>query len=288
MRNTFFGGRGEDRGFDEAGFGGDFGRGRRCGRHGRRGGRGSSEDFGVDGDDLRGAMRARMMAVMAGGRDFGGRGFEAMGREFLRRASVRGFGGGFGGMGGGFGGGGFPGGFGGFGDDGRDGRGGGRGAGRGGRRRRLFDQAELQSLLLSLIAQGPRHGYELIREIEALSGGEYAPSPGVVYPALTYMEESGLIAQVQGEGARKAFDVTDEGRAQVMTDEKKAAELRARLESMASVRAQVDPAPVRRAIHGLRSAVIERLSKGEPDRETILQIAEAIDEVTRRIERLDV
>src|SRR3546814_15040463 len=72
--------------------------------------------------------------------------------------------------------------------------GGGRGRGmHGGRRKRLFDQSELQTLLLALIVETPRHGYDLIREIETLSGGDYAPSPGVVYPALTYMEESGQI-----------------------------------------------------------------------------------------------
>ena len=105
--------------------------------------------------------------------------------------------------GGGFGGRGFGGG-GGFsvrwgGDD--DGRGGGRGPGRG---RRMFDAGELRLVLLKLIEEQPRHGYDLIRAIEALTGGDYAPSPGVVYPTLTMLADMGLIEEVAAEGSRKA------------------------------------------------------------------------------------
>ncbi len=77
----------------------------------------------------------------------------------------------------------------------------GGGRGRGGARRRMFDGAALRLILLSLIEQQPRHGYELIREIEELSGGVYAPSPGVVYPTLTMLSEMGLIEEVVAEGA---------------------------------------------------------------------------------------
>lgn len=193
-------------------------------------------------------------------------------------------------FGGGFGGGGFGGGFGGRGGfgEGPDGpRGGGRGGPGGGRRKRLFDQSELQTLLLALIAESPRHGYDLIREIEALSGGDYAPSPGVVYPALTYMEESGLIAPVAEETARKAFEVTEEGRAKVEADADKAAELKERLTALAARRDRVDPAPVRRAFHALKTSVFDRLLQDGADRELILKVADVIDEATRKIERIE-
>ena len=179
-----------------------------------------------------------------------------------------------------------------------EGRGGGMGGGwggdggggrfmRGGRRKRLFDQAELQVLLLALIAEAPRHGYDLIREIEALSGGDYAPSPGVVYPALTYMEESGLIAVAPDEGTRKSYQATDEGRHQAETDAEKAAAIKARLAALAEARDRVDPAPVRRAMHALKTAVIDRLSREGADRDVVLRIADAIDEATRKIERIE-
>jgi DNA-binding PadR family transcriptional regulator len=101
----------------------------------------------------------------------------------------------------------FGGGFGGWDDEsgGRGGRGGGRGRGR------MFAGGELRLVLLRLVAEQDRHGYELIKAIEELTGGEYAPSPGVVYPTLSLLVDEGLLAEVAGEGSRKAFTVTEAG-----------------------------------------------------------------------------
>jgi DNA-binding PadR family transcriptional regulator len=159
--------------------------------------------------------------------------------------------------------------------------------GRGGKRRRLFDQAELQSLLLALIAEQPRHGYELIKEIETLTGGEYAPSPGIVYPALTFMEEQGVIAAIGAEGSRKAYEATEEGRKQVEAQAEIVAALRERLTALAEARDKTDPAPVRRAMHSMKTATFDRLSADGVSRETILAIAEIIDEAARKIERIE-
>jgi hypothetical protein len=72
---------------------------------------------------------------------------------------------------------------------------------RGGRRsRRMFESGELRLVLLKLIADEPRHGYDLIRAIEDLTGGEYAPSPGVVYPTLTLLQDMGLIEEAPAKG----------------------------------------------------------------------------------------
>ena len=77
----------------------------------------------------------------------------------------------------------------------------------------MFESGELRLVLLKLIADEPRHGYDLIRAIEEMTGGEYAPSPGVVYPTLTLLQDMGLIEEAPGEGPRKPFQITDEGRA---------------------------------------------------------------------------
>ena len=82
---------------------------------------------------------------------------------------------------------------------------------RGGRRRRVFDSGELRLVLLKLIADQPRHGYELIRAIEELTGGLYVPSPGMVYPILTLLQDMGQIEEAAPGGARKQFTVTAEG-----------------------------------------------------------------------------
>ena len=71
---------------------------------------------------------------------------------------------------------------------------------------------DLQLLVLALLADKPCHGYEIMKALEERSGGFYSPSPGMVYPALTYLEEIGY-ASVEAEGAKKLYRITDAGRA---------------------------------------------------------------------------
>ena len=77
---------------------------------------------------------------------------------------------------------------------------------------RKLGSAELQLVLLSLLAERPSHGYELIKALAERSGGFYNPSPGMIYPALTYLEEIGY-ATVVAEGTKKRYEITAEGRA---------------------------------------------------------------------------
>ena len=76
---------------------------------------------------------------------------------------------------------------------------------------RKFAAGDLQLVILALLSEQPRHGYELIKLLEERSGGFYVPSPGVIYPALTYLEETGL-ADVESEGTKKLYRITDSGR----------------------------------------------------------------------------
>src|SRR5215218_5254244 len=99
-------------------------------------------------------------------------------------------------------------------------------------RKRMFEGGELRLVLLKLIADEPRHGYDLIRAIEDLTGGEYAPSPGVVYPTLTLLQDMGLIEEAAGKGPRKPFQVTDEGRAHVAEREEEVEALFERLRDL--------------------------------------------------------
>ncbi len=77
---------------------------------------------------------------------------------------------------------------------------------------RKLASGDLQLVILALLAEEPRHGYELIKALEERSGGFYSPSPGMVYPALTYLEEIGH-ATVEAEGAKKLYRITESGRA---------------------------------------------------------------------------
>jgi DNA-binding PadR family transcriptional regulator len=91
--------------------------------------------------------------------------------------------------------------------------GGGFGGGGGGMRTaRVLASGDLQLLILLLLSEKPRHGYEIIKAIEEHSSGVYTPSPGMVYPALTYLEETGY-ATAAAEGTKKLFSITAEGTA---------------------------------------------------------------------------
>jgi len=76
---------------------------------------------------------------------------------------------------------------------------------------RRLASGDLQLVLLALLAERPSHGYELIKALEERSGGFYSPSPGMIYPALTWLEEMGY-ASVTAEGAKKLYSITDSGR----------------------------------------------------------------------------
>jgi DNA-binding PadR family transcriptional regulator len=77
---------------------------------------------------------------------------------------------------------------------------------------RMLATGDLRLIALALIAEQPRHGYEIIKVLEDKTEGWYAPSPGMVYPTLTYLEEMGYVT-AQAEGAKKLYTITDEGRA---------------------------------------------------------------------------
>ena len=167
----------------------------------------------------------------------------------------------------------------------------GEGGGRhGGRRhpgrRRMFESGELRLVLLKLIADEPRHGYDLIRAVEELTGGEYAPSPGVVYPTLTLLQDMGLIEEALGEGPRKPFQVTDEGRAHL---EERSDEINRLLERLSDMKPREDSmsgSPVWRAMRNLGMAIRNRLQHGDVTDETVHELAALIDEFAQRVERL--
>ena len=77
---------------------------------------------------------------------------------------------------------------------------------------RMLATGDLRLIALALIAEQPRHGYEIIKVLEEKTSGWYSPSPGIVYPTLTYLEEAGYVT-AQAEGAKKLYTITDEGRA---------------------------------------------------------------------------
>ncbi|HWT11328.1 MAG TPA: PadR family transcriptional regulator [Allosphingosinicella sp.] len=162
---------------------------------------------------------------------------------------------------------------------------GGSGPGRRGRRR-MFEPGELRLVLLRLIADQPRHGYDLIRAIEEMTHGVYAPSPGVVYPTLTMLQDMGLIEEAQGEGSRKAFAATAEGRAHLEEKADEVEALLARLEELGSDQRKAGGAPIKRAVGNLLSALWHRVTRDGVDEQTLHDVAAILDEAAQKIERL--
>lgn len=174
----------------------------------------------------------------------------------------------------------FGGGFGGF---GRGPRGFGEGRGRGGRR--PFEQGDLRWLVLDLIAAQPRHGYEIIKAIEDALNGHYSPSPGVIYPTLTLLEETGLISG-EAQGAKKLYSITEAGRTELEANAETIAAVRERLKGAQAEFGGVPAPEVMRAIGNFRTALQIRLAKGNLSPETVSAITAAIDRAAGEIERL--
>ena len=162
--------------------------------------------------------------------------------------------------------------------------GGGR-RGQRGPRGRLFGRGELRLVLLTLIAEQARHGYDLIKALEALSGGHYSPSPGMIYPALSLLADEGLVAEQASEDQRRKFAVTDAGRAVLAEEAEAATAAMDRLTDLAERAERHRAPPVERAAFNLFAALTQRMQQGGED-DLAHQVAEILDEAARRIERL--
>jgi DNA-binding PadR family transcriptional regulator len=160
-----------------------------------------------------------------------------------------------------------------------------RGRHRFGRRSgRMFDHGELRLVVLALISERPRHGYEIIKEIEDRVAGTYSPSPGVIYPTLTMLEELGHATVSENEG-KKLYAITAEGTAYLAAN--KAAVDNA-LQHMQSVKAKHGggPAPeITRARENLKMALRLREARGPLTEQQIRDIAAALDAAAVAIER---
>lgn len=161
----------------------------------------------------------------------------------------------------------------------------GEGRGEGGGRRRMFEGGELRLVMLLLMESEPRHGYEIIREIETRTGGAYAPSPGIVYPTLTLLEELGQVEAQATEGAKKLFAITEAGKAHLAEHRTEAETALARLDELRRRGEALDAGPVFRAMANLKAVLQQRLA-GQTDKPLIFSVADAIDEAARKIERL--
>lgn len=155
------------------------------------------------------------------------------------------------------------------------------------RRGRMFGQGELRLALLKLVADSPLHGYELIKAIEELTGGAYAPSPGTVYPTLQLLADEGAIAERPDDGSsRKAYAATELGKDEL---DQREAEVRALMERLAGIAEERRVGPhvqVHRAMENLRNALRMQRHSNDLEGGALDAIVDLIDETARRIERM--
>jgi DNA-binding PadR family transcriptional regulator len=171
----------------------------------------------------------------------------------------------------------FCGSFGGFGHGRHGFRGRGRGEGR------MFGSGDLRYVILQLISEKPSYGYEIIKSIQERLGGDYAPSPGIVYPMLTMLEEMGY-ASVVTEGTRKLYTITPEGAKALAENKATVDALFARMDSRRAAYANQRPQQIERAVENLRMAL--RMRMGSLTTEQINAVTDIIDEAAKKIERL--
>ena len=159
------------------------------------------------------------------------------------------------------------------------------GGGRHGGLGRFFAHGDLRLVILNMIAEKPRHGYELIKEIEDSVSGAYSPSPGVIYPTLTLLEELGYVV-ASADGAKKLYAITDEGRAFLTANQATVDALRERIAEAGERHGGMRGRVVLRAMENLKMALRLRAGSGQLTDEQIAKIAAVIDEAAAKVEKL--
>jgi DNA-binding PadR family transcriptional regulator len=163
-----------------------------------------------------------------------------------------------------------------------------RGLGRQGRARRadrVFEQGDLRLVLLKLIAQKPRHGYELMGAVEDSVGGAYSPSPGVVYPTLTLLEELGYARAEEAQGGKRLYAITPEGDRFLQSQAAALALLEARMAEVAIASRGRNAPQIIRAMENLQLSLRLRLSRGPLTNDQVQAVAAALDAAARAVEQ---
>jgi DNA-binding PadR family transcriptional regulator len=148
----------------------------------------------------------------------------------------------------------------------------------------VFDQGDLRFVILKLIGESPRHGYEIIKAIEDAVGGAYSPSPGVIYPTLTLLEELGYVTVEAADGGKKLYRITEAGEAAL---EEKKAVVDGIFHRMSEIHDRFDgPSPrIARAMQNLGAAIALRMRAGPVSAEELDTMVAAIDEAAGRVEK---
>ncbi|XTZ38972.1 PadR family transcriptional regulator [Salmonella enterica] len=156
-----------------------------------------------------------------------------------------------------------------------------------GRRQRFFGHGELKLLILHLLANNASHGYELIKEIETLTQGNYSPSPGVIYPTLDFLRDQQLITVSSEESGRKSFALTPQGEQWLEENQQQMEHIQAHIR-VRNVGHQLRKNPqMKRALENFKAVLDLRVNQQEVSATQLKQIIGIIDRAALEISQLD-
>ena len=155
----------------------------------------------------------------------------------------------------------------------------------GARQRRPLAHGELRYAVLKLIENDPKHGYELIKEIETRTGGVYAPSAGVMYPTLEMLVDLGWISSKKKDG-KKVFSLTEDGEAALQEHAEAIEAVMAKLDALGEWSEDGTPVDLRDAMRRLNRTVLRRALSGEltrDQRDEIIKLVAGIEAEIRAL-----
>lgn len=156
------------------------------------------------------------------------------------------------------------------------------------RRGRLFEAGRMKLLVLHLIGQKPKHGYDIIKEISDLVGGDYSPSAGTIYPTLNYLQDMDFVTVEATEDDRKLYYVTASGAQHLQQQNQMLQELLSKLHTRREIHNNDQLHDIQRAMENLKASLRLKLQGQQFDPDHVRQIAEKIDQAAVEIGRLHI
>lgn len=150
------------------------------------------------------------------------------------------------------------------------------------RGRRVFDSGALRLVVLGLIGEAPRHGYDIIKGLKATFQGAYSPSPGAIYPMLQLLEEAGLVTS-ESRGLKRLYTITAGGRAYLEESRAELDRIRAQIDEAA---APIGEVAIGEAIRDFRSALYAKVRRGMLDEAQARRLRDILTEARDKIEKL--
>jgi DNA-binding PadR family transcriptional regulator len=150
---------------------------------------------------------------------------------------------------------------------------------------RMFEQGDLKLVILRLLDEKPRHGYDIIKELEERSGGRYTPSAGAIYPTLTMLEDLGYAVTTPEEGGKKVYAITDAGRAYLAEHRPMTDELFERVNSIGDAVFGDSVRPARDAMIALVREFGSAMVSGKRNAEQVAAITAILEKATAELKR---